>query len=86
MNLLKKKKIGILLFDYVDILDFAGPAEVLSLTAHNKAEQVITLYKKQLLPTRPFEVITITENGEKIKTHSGISVEPDYSIHQHPEE
>ncbi|WP_158589645.1 MULTISPECIES: DJ-1/PfpI family protein [Clostridia] len=82
---MKKKKIGILLFDYVDILDFAGPAEVLSLTTNNKAEQMLTLYKKQLLPIRPFEVKTITETGEKIKTHAGISVEPDYSIHKHPD-
>ncbi|WP_077299792.1 hypothetical protein [Virgibacillus pantothenticus] len=45
---------------------------------------MLTLYKKHLLPTRPFEVMTITETGEKIKTHAGISVEPDYSIYKHP--
>ena len=76
---------GILLFDFVDVLDFAGPAEVLSLTTNNKAEQAFTLYKKQLLPTRPFEVITITDTGMQIKTHSGIKVEPDYSIDNCPE-
>lgn len=82
---MKKRKVGILLYDYVDILDFSGPAEVLSLTSNSKAEQSLTLYKKELLPTRPFEVLTITENGMQIKTHSGIKVVPDYGIDNHPE-
>lgn len=82
---MRKRKVGILLYDFVDLLDFAGPAEVLSLTANNKAEQAFTLYKKQLLPTRPFEVIAITETGLQIKTHSGIKVQPDFSIDNSPE-
>jgi len=82
---MKKRKVGILLYDYVDILDFSGPAEVLSLTSNTKPEQLLTLYKKELLPTRPFEVFTITENELPIKTHSGIKVKPDYSIDNHPE-
>ncbi|MEH7225682.1 DJ-1/PfpI family protein [Bacillus sp. JJ1566] len=82
---MKKRKVGILLFDYVDVLDFAGPAEVLSLTAKNKAEQALTLYKKHLLPTRPFEVYTLSETGEEIKTHSDIKVKPDFSIDNSPE-
>ncbi len=82
---MKRRKVGILLYDYVDILDFSGPAEVLALTSNNKAEQALTLYKKELLPTRPYEVITLTEKGEDIKTHSGIKVKPDFSIDNSPE-
>lgn len=82
---MKKRQVGILLYDYVDVLDFTGPAEVLSLTANNKAEQAIILYKKHLLPTKPFEVFTISETGMQIKTHSGIKVEPDFSIDNVPE-
>ncbi|MEH7235393.1 DJ-1/PfpI family protein [Bacillus sp. JJ1562] len=82
---MKKRKVGILLFDFVDILDFAGPAEVLSLTANNKAEQALSLYKKHLLPTRPFEVYTLSETGMEITTHSGIKVKPDFSIDSSPE-
>lgn len=81
---MKKRKVGILLFDHVDVLDFSGPAEVLSLTANNKAEQALTLYKKQLLPTRPFEVSIITETGKQIITHSGIKIEPDFGIDYSP--
>lgn len=57
----------------------------MSLTSNSKAEQALTLYKKELLPTRPFEVFTITENGMSIKTHSGLKVDPDYGIDAHPE-
>ncbi|MFS0864331.1 DJ-1/PfpI family protein [Fredinandcohnia sp. 179-A 10B2 NHS] len=69
----------------MDILDFAGPAEVLSLTSNNKTEQTLTLYKKHLLPTRPFKVFTLSETGLEIKTHSGVKVVPDYSIAESPE-
>lgn len=82
---MKKRKVGILLYEYVDLLDFSGPAEVLALTANNKAEQALTLYKKELLHTRPFEVVTLTETGIEIKTHSGIRVKPDFSIENSPE-
>ncbi|MGE7113093.1 DJ-1/PfpI family protein [Lysinibacillus sp. NPDC047702] len=57
----------------------------MSLTSNSKAEQALTLYKKDLLPTRPFEVFLITENGESVKTHSGIRVVPDYTINNHPD-
>ncbi|AZS15494.1 DJ-1/PfpI family protein [Paenibacillus lutimineralis] len=77
---MKTKKVGILLYDFVDALDFTGPAEVLSLTANNKVEQAMILYRKHLLPTQPFDVCTITETGKQIKTHTGIKVEPDFSI------
>ncbi|KQL51538.1 hypothetical protein AN964_21580 [Heyndrickxia shackletonii] len=82
---MKKRNVGILLYDFVDILDFAGPAEVLSLTAKNRVEETFTLYKKQLLATRPFDVFTITDTGMQIKTHSGIKVEPDFSFENCPE-
>ncbi|TFJ93131.1 DJ-1/PfpI family protein [Lentibacillus salicampi] len=82
---MKRRKVGILLYDFVDILDFTGPAEVLSLTSYNKADQMINLYKKHLLPTNPFEVFTITELGKRIRTHSGVKIEPDFSIADAPE-
>lgn len=77
---MKSKRVGILLYDYVDVLDFTGPAEVLALTTKNKVEEALTLYKKELLPTKLFEIFTISETGEQIKTHSGIKVEPDFSF------
>jgi len=82
---MKKRTVGILIYDYVDLLDFSGPAEVLTLTSNSKAEQALTLYKKKLLPTRPFEVFFIAENAVPIKTHPGIRVEPNYTIDNHPD-
>ncbi|GIN87353.1 AraC family transcriptional regulator [Heyndrickxia sporothermodurans] len=81
---MKKRKVGILLYEFVDVLDFSGPAEVLSLTSNSRVEESLTLYKKQLLPTRPFEVFTLTDTGLQIKTHSGITIMPDYSIDKSP--
>jgi len=43
---MKKRTVGILIYDYVDLLDFSGPAEVLTLTSNSKVEQALTLYKK----------------------------------------
>lgn len=80
----KQQQVGILLYDYMDILDFAGPAEVLSLTAVNKGYQALNLYKKKMLPNNPFRVFTITENGEQIRTHTGIKVVPDYDFENAP--
>lgn len=55
------------------------------MTANNKAEQAFTLYKKELLLTRPFEVFTLTETGAEIKTYSGIKAKADFSIDNSPE-
>ena len=70
---MKKRKVGILLYDYVDVLDFTGPAEVLSLTANNKAEQAITLYKKHLLPTKPFEIHGLLFSDCKLENSIGVA-------------
>ncbi|WP_077702776.1 DJ-1/PfpI family protein [Virgibacillus dokdonensis] len=82
---MKRRKVGILLYDFVDILDFTGPAEVLSLTSYSKADQAVNLYKEHLLPTNPFDVCTITESGKKVRAHSGLKIEPDFSIVDAPE-
>ncbi|QQK77051.1 DJ-1/PfpI family protein [Salicibibacter cibarius] len=65
------RKVGIFLYDYVDSLDFVGLAEVLSFTSYNKGDQV--------------EIFTITEFGQRIRTHSGVKIMPDFSIVNAPE-
>lgn len=79
------KKVGILLFDYVDALDFIGPTEVFALASNSDKEQMLTLYKEELLPTRPFEIFTVSETGEEIITHSKIKVRPDFHFNNCPE-
>ncbi|MEK4564954.1 DJ-1/PfpI family protein [Alkalihalobacillus sp. FSL R5-0424] len=56
----------IFLFNEVEVLDFAGPFEVLSLAQKNN---------------QPFfNVQTISETGETIRARNGLTVQPDYSF------
>jgi transcriptional regulator GlxA family with amidase domain len=58
----KKIKVGIFLFNEVEVLDFAGPFEVFSLTSKNNEKL--------------FEVLTIGETGELISARNGLKVLP----------
>lgn len=64
--------VGIYLFNKIELLDFAGPFEVLSVTS-------------ELNDYRLFKVFTITEDGNSIKTVNGLQVMPDYSFQDHPQ-
>lgn len=63
--------VGILLFDDVEVLDFAGPFEVLSVTEDENSEKL-------------FNVVTISEKGQLIRARNGLKVEPDYHFDNHP--
>lgn len=67
----KKKNVGIFIFDDAEVLDFAGPFEVFSVTA-------------QLNDHKPFNVFTIAKTKENISAVNGLKVLPDYSIKDHP--
>lgn len=67
-----QRTVGILLFNEVEVLDFAGPFEVFSLTTLTDSK------------SKPFVVKTISENGEIIKARNGLMVKPDYSFESHP--
>lgn len=58
-----KLKVGIFLFNEVEVLDFAGPFEVFSLTEKDN--------------DKLFEVITIAETSEVISARNGLKVLPD---------
>jgi len=61
------KQIGIYLFDDVEVLDFAGPFEVFSVGS-------------QLSDYLDFNIFTFSDDGKKIKTMNGLSVNPDFSL------
>jgi transcriptional regulator GlxA family with amidase domain len=63
--------VGILLFNGIELLDFAGPYEVFSVAAE--------LYNYQL-----FNVFTITDDGAAIQSVNGLQVIPDYNFNNHP--
>ena len=63
-------KVGILVFNDVEVLDFAGPYEVFSLSRKEN---------KKL-----FEVFTIGEKTELIRAVNGLQIIPDYSFEDCP--
>ena len=68
--MMNKWSVGIFLFNEVEVLDFAGPFEVFSVTEVNGE--------------KPFTVYTVSENGEMIKARNGLKVQSDYSIENLP--
>jgi transcriptional regulator GlxA family with amidase domain len=62
-----KRSVGILLFDDVEVLDFAGPFEVFSVCGR----------RNQL---DPFHVVTVSERGQPIAARNGLLVMPTHSF------
>ena len=67
---MNKWSVGIFLFNEVEVLDFAGPFEVFSITKVHEE--------------KPFTVYTVSQNGEMITSRNGLKVKPDYSIEDLP--
>jgi len=63
--------IGVYLFNKVELLDFAGPYEVFTVSSE------LSGYK--LLKT-----FTVSSDGKMITTVNGLKVQPDYSFQNHP--
>lgn len=68
----KQWRVGIFLFDDVEVLDFAGPFEVFSVTFMENGDHI------------PFRVETVSEKGSMIQTLNGLKVQPDYSFANMP--
>ncbi len=66
-----KKRIGIFIYDDAEVLDFAGPFEVFSVTS-------------QLEDHSLAEVFTVAPTQEITTAVNGLKIMPDYSIHHHP--
>ena len=69
---MEQKRVGILIFPEVEVLDFAGPFEVFSVTRLNEESR----YNE----SSPFQVFLIAENTEPVVATGGLRVIPDYSI------
>jgi len=66
---------GILVFDEVEVLDFAGPFEVLS-TAGRVA--------KKVGDPAPFRVIVVAKTTSLVRARGGLGIAPDFAIDSHP--
>lgn len=63
--------VGIYLFNNIELLDFAGPYEVFSVTSELNEYQL-------------FKVFTISSDGSAINSVNGLRVVPDFSFANHP--
>jgi transcriptional regulator GlxA family with amidase domain len=71
-----QKRVGILIFPEVEVLDFCGPFEVFSVTRLNEA-------KRREEPS-PFEVLLVAESLEPISTIGGMCVLPHRTLRTCP--
>jgi transcriptional regulator GlxA family with amidase domain len=70
------KRVGILLFADVEVLDFCGPFEVFSATRMDE--------KLRREEPSPFEVVLIAETKDPVTTSGGMRVLPDFSLSDAP--
>jgi transcriptional regulator GlxA family with amidase domain len=73
---MERKRIGIVLFDGVEVLDFCGPFEVFSVTRLNEA--------RRLEEACPFEVLLVAVRPEAVTTTGGMKVLPHYTFRDCP--
>jgi transcriptional regulator GlxA family with amidase domain len=62
-----KRTVAILLFDEIEVLDFAGPFEVFAVT-------------DELSDHELFKVVTVAPEKKAIRARNGLSVNPDHSL------
>jgi len=63
------RKVAVLVFDGVELLDFAGPAEVFIVAAYGKA----------------YEVYTVADTKSSIRTMGGVTIQPAFSLDDAPQ-
>jgi transcriptional regulator GlxA family with amidase domain len=71
-----RKRVGILVFPDVEVLDFCGPFEVFSVTRLNEEAR-----REEL---SPFEVLLVAERSEIVVTTGGMKVTPDHTLESCP--
>lgn len=66
-----QRTVAILLFDEIEVLDFAGPFEVFAVTDELSNHQL-------------FQVVTVAQEARSIRARHGLSVNPRYSFNDCP--
>ncbi len=75
-----RRNVGILVFDSVEVLDFAGPFEVFSRT---RTEPGVA--SRMTDDSAPFRVFTVGRTGQPISAVGGLRVTPDFGFHNAPQ-
>jgi transcriptional regulator GlxA family with amidase domain len=73
---MERKRVGIVLFENVEVLDFGGPFEVFSATRLNE--------ERRLEEPSPFEVVLVAEKSAPVVTTGGMKVIPDHTFENCP--
>lgn len=73
---MQRKRVGMLIFPNVEVLDFCGPFEVFSVTRLDEA-------RRREEPS-PFEVVLVAETLETVTATGGLRVQPDHAIDTAP--
>lgn len=68
----KHWNVGILLFNEIEVLDFAGPFEVFSIASYSNCQQ------------KPFTVKTVAQTTDLISARNGLKVQPDFDFNNSP--
>lgn len=71
------RKIGIFIYDQVEVLDFAGPFEVFATASRMRKKQDPDA-------DMPFEVFTVAANKNPVNARGGLVVSPAYGFGSHP--
>jgi transcriptional regulator GlxA family with amidase domain len=79
MNPENETRVGILIFDNVEILDFAGPFEVFSRTRMVPGPE-----SRRSEESAPFQVFTVAKSREPITATGGLVVTPTYGFEDAP--
>ncbi len=72
----RRRRVGIVIFNDVEVLDFCGPFEVFSVTRTDES-------KRREEPS-PFEVLLVAETADAILTSGGMTVIPHYAFAETP--
>ena len=73
---MEKKRVGIVLFENIEVLDFCGPFEVFSVTHLNE--------ERRREEPSPFEVLLVAEKNDPVVTTGGMKVIPDHTFESCP--
>ncbi len=73
---MERKRVGIVLFEDVEVLDFCGPFEVFSATRLNE--------DRRREEASPFEVLLVAEKDFPVVTTGGMKVIPDHTFESCP--
>jgi len=73
---MEKKRVGIVLFENIEVLDFCGPFEVFSVTRLNE--------ERRREEPSPFEVLLVAEKNDPVVTTGGMKIIPDHTFESCP--